>query len=160
MRRGLVVTIRALTLAASVASLAGCAGLTYGTGVATSTQTIRDVVGIADMTPDARDPINYQARAGLVTPPSASLPPPVDPTTTALADFPQDEPGPQFVSRPVFAGGAARGGAVDAAGQPVRQYLTEPPTEYRTPAPDAPMAIAPTPPEQRRRFDIRSLWPF
>ncbi len=151
---------RAAAFALGTMALAGCAGMTYGTGVPSTEQTMRDIIGIVDLTPEDKAPIAYRPRAGIVAPPTtATLPQPVDPATTAAAGFPQETTAARLVATPI-GGGRARGGTFDANGQPVRQFLTEPPIEYRTPSPDAPMAIAPPPPEQRRRFSLRDLWPF
>jgi hypothetical protein len=58
---------------------------------------------------------------------------------------------------------AGRGGSVDANGQPVRQYLTEPPAEYRVPDPNAPMEVDPNarPGPKKPLFpNLAKLWPF
>ncbi len=49
---------------------------------------------------------------------------------------------------------AAKNGSVDAQGNPVRKYLTEPPVDYRAPDPEAPLAI---PEEKKKGF---KWWPF
>ncbi len=49
-------------------------------------------------------------------------------------------------------------GSVDANGNPVRKYLTEPPVAYREPDPNAPMSDPPK--SKMKKFDITKLWPF
>ena len=48
-------------------------------------------------------------------------------------------------------------GSVDANGNPVRKYLTEPPVAYREPDPNAPMS---DPPKTKSKFSLSKLWPF
>jgi hypothetical protein len=178
--------------------LAGCqSGMTYGTGKSPGMQTLQDVVGIAALTNEKPDPIEYKPRAPIVAPPTVgALPPPVDPTQTSsvvAANWPVDpdvqrqqikdeiarreaagEPLPDFrlpegaepepiediTSRPMtreeedrirrqFA--EARGVmAVDANGNPVRRYLTDPPSEYRLPDPASPTQLAEMPKKKRK----------
>lgn len=49
-------------------------------------------------------------------------------------------------------------GSVDANGNPVRKYLTEPPVAYREPDPNSPMSDPPK--TKMKKFDITKLWPF
>ena len=143
---------------AGATAVAGCSSITYGTGTSTTTQTVADIVNIVDIVPSAKEPIDYRPRGNLVTPATADLPPPA-PAPTVANNAPQDA---NRAGQPVvnpFGGGGNRGGSLDPTGQPVRRYLTEPPVDYRQPSPDAPVAIAERPPQQRR-FSLRSLWPF
>jgi len=48
-------------------------------------------------------------------------------------------------------------GSVDANGNPVRKYLTEPPVDYREPDPNAPMS---DPPKPKLNWNVSKLWPF
>jgi hypothetical protein len=197
------------------ALIAGCSGVTYGTGTSTELQTIQDISGMLALTGEKKPEIDTTPRGGIVAPPStAALPPPVDETTTASIDWPNDpdeaakrrraeqeneplaqgnlatvrDPGfrlPKEAFRnqkpaeeswdyskgpnPALIGSnakkqfaemkAERGGSVDAEGNPVRRYLTEPPPEYRIPDPSAPVDPEP-PPEQKKKFSLRDLWPF
>lgn len=74
--------------------VAGCSsGVTYGTGTPTELQTIQDVSGILSLTGEKKPEIDRSPRGGIVAPPStaaADLPPPVDQTTTASVDWPND----------------------------------------------------------------------
>jgi len=64
--------------------LAGCSGTTYGTGMSTEQQTLKDVMSLASLGADEKPPIDYKPRGGIVAPPSVNLPPPGSaPTTTA-----------------------------------------------------------------------------
>lgn len=54
----------------------------------------------------------------------------------------------------------ARSGSVDANGNPVRKYLTEPPVTYREPDPTAPTEIAVNDKPKKKKFSWSSLWPF
>jgi hypothetical protein len=49
-------------------------------------------------------------------------------------------------------------GSVDENGNPVRKYLTEPPSDYRTPDPNAPLEI--TEKKKKTGFKWPDLWPF
>jgi hypothetical protein len=53
----------------------------------------------------------------------------------------------------------AKTGSVDAAGNPVRKYLTEPPVDYRAPDPNAPVVITEKP-KKKGSFKWPDLWPF
>jgi hypothetical protein len=78
--------------------------------------------------------------------------------------------GPQQTNTPTLEEASAqmaalrnsRGGSVDSNGQPIRQYLTEPPAEYRVPDPNAPMEVEdPNAPRKRLLFpNLSKLWPF
>lgn len=74
----------ALAVVATFA-LAGCqSGMTYGTGTSPGMQTLTDLTGIAGG--GKKEPIDYEPRPGLVKPPEvATLPPPGEPGTQALA---------------------------------------------------------------------------
>ena len=52
----------------------------------------------------------------------------------------------------------AKSGSVDANGNPVRRYLTEPPADYRVPDPEAPTEI--TEKKKKTGFKWPDLWPF
>ncbi len=52
----------------------------------------------------------------------------------------------------------SKAGSLDANGNPVRKYLTEPPVAYREPDPNAPMSDPPK--AKMKKFDISKLWPF
>ena len=54
----------------------------------------------------------------------------------------------------------ARTGSVDANGNPVRRYLTEPPVDYREPDPTAPTDITEKKKKSGGGFSLGSLWPF
>lgn len=184
--------------------LSGCqSAMTYGTGKAPGMQTVEDLVGIAALSTATKEPIDYKPRPKIVAPPTtATLPPPSDGNTTALAsNWPVDPdaqaakiradaaareatgaPTPFFrvpkgpddgqpvvydrdpekealgtaeqsaAARKLFAD--ARGAiAVDENGNPVRRYLTDPPSEYRIPDPTAPVEIIDKP-KKKRKF----LW--
>ncbi len=200
------------------ALVAACSsGITYGTGTSTEMQTIQDISGILSLTGEKKPEVDRSPRGGIVAPPTleAGLPPPVDETTTASIDWPNDpdeasrrrraeeentpipqgslatvrDPGFRLPKEafkegeqaeanwdygrqgpnPKFLGSnakkyavemkAERGGSVDAAGNPTRRYLTEPPAEYRLPDPNAPVDPTP-PPEQKKPFKLSDLWPF
>jgi hypothetical protein len=64
-----------------VAALAACSPVTYGTGTSTTLQTVRDFTGILLIGGPPTDPIVYEERPGLVTPPTNELPVPTDPAT-------------------------------------------------------------------------------
>ncbi|MBN9435054.1 MAG: hypothetical protein J0I45_21690 [Bosea sp.] len=51
----------------------------------------------------------------------------------------------------------AKTGSVDANGNPVRKYLTEPPVAYREPDPNAPMS---DPPKKKMSLNLSKLWPW
>ena len=68
----------------AASTLAAC-GTTYGTGVGTTVQTMQDMVNLIDLRQD--DPIVYQARPGLVAPPTYDLPPPVTCDATEALSF-------------------------------------------------------------------------
>jgi hypothetical protein len=75
------------------ALVAACSsGVTYGTGTPTELQTIQDVSGILSLTGGDKIEIDRSPRGGIVAPPgeAAALPPPVDETTTASIDWPND----------------------------------------------------------------------
>jgi len=88
------VAARSLALAAVCsmpALVAGCSGVTYGTGTRTEMQTIQDVTGLLSLSGPEQPEIEKTPRGGIVAPPTtANLPPPVDPTTTASVDWPND----------------------------------------------------------------------
>jgi hypothetical protein len=214
---------RALALAAVCGMpglVAGCSGVTYGTGTSTELQTIQDITGMLALGAPDKPEIDTKPRGGIVAPPTtASLPAPVDDTVTGSvepSDWPndpdegarkrkaeQDAQAPQSASanairdpgirlskamlekqkqqqalqekpwdysrgpNPNLMGRkkefaemkSERGGSLDANGQPVRRYLTEPPAEYRVPDADAPVDPK-APPKKKKPFSFRDLWPF
>ena len=104
------------SVAAFAVILAGCTN-TYGTGRSPGLQTVEDIVGIAALSNEKRDPIDYTPRPNIVAPPTtAALPPPVDPNTTALAsNWPVD---PDVQTAQFRADAAAR----EAAGLPTPKF--------------------------------------
>lgn len=84
-------SIKALALCGALGILAGCSGVTtYGTGIDPGTQTIRDITGLVKLSPDDKEQIQYQERAGIVAPPNAALPPPGEQPTVVASNFPVD----------------------------------------------------------------------
>ena len=71
-RRGL--RIGAILTAVSIIS--ACSQVTYGTGVNTTLQTVRDFTGILVPVGMGREQIVYEERPNLVTPPTNAVPPP------------------------------------------------------------------------------------
>ena len=59
-------------------ALAGCqSGMTYGTGKSPGMQTLEDLAGIAALSGEKKEPIDYTPRPKVVLPPTvAQLPPP------------------------------------------------------------------------------------
>jgi len=130
--------------------------------------------------------INYTERAPLVVPPSRDLPAPAESAAMPAADWPKDPakrqrnekakaaeivPGtavqtsnPPFQKKPWYnpAGWFDKEEYGNFAGEPVRQYLTDPPAGYRSPSPDQPYGI---PPEKGKTqatakdFNMGSLTP-
>ena len=186
----------ASVLAAS--ALAGCTtGNTYGTGTSPGMQTLKDITGVAGLSPKDKEPIDYTPRPKIVAPPAdAALPLPATAATTqTAANWPNDPDllrakvkadaetreatgSPQLQLpkartidggyQPIDAGltkeqieevrkqmAAAKGGmAVDANGNPVRKYLTDPPNEYRVADPNAPIAVA----EVKKKKKFKWWW--
>jgi hypothetical protein len=85
-----------VALCAAPTLLAGCSGVTYGTGTRTEMQTINDITGILSLSGPPKQEVDTTPRGGIVVPPAtakAALPAPVDGTTTASidpADWPND----------------------------------------------------------------------
>ncbi|WP_114389227.1 hypothetical protein [Notoacmeibacter marinus] len=72
-------SVRAIATLAALAALTGCGlqGPTYGTGKGANVQLLEDVTSMVDLTPKKGEPIAYQPRPELVTPPTvAALPTP------------------------------------------------------------------------------------
>ncbi|MCC6983054.1 MAG: hypothetical protein IT535_07255 [Bauldia sp.] len=159
--------------------LAGCNSLTYGTGTNTSLQTFQDLTSIVNIGGSSRrEEIAYAPRAGLVIPPTMDLPPAGNPSAQA-ANFPVnqstgDRPGPlgmgmlrgQAPSTGLVASSDiffSPTGSVDAAGNPIRVSIVEPPARYRVPDTTAPLSSQGAADVRRAsgwsRF-WRSLWPF
>ncbi|MCP1198508.1 hypothetical protein [Notoacmeibacter sp. MSK16QG-6] len=65
-------SVRAIAALAALAALAGCGlqGPTYGTGKGANVQLLEDVTSMVDLTPKKGEPIAYQPRPELVTPPA------------------------------------------------------------------------------------------
>jgi hypothetical protein len=193
----------ALSVGAALA-ISACSGTTYGTGRSPGMQTIEDLAGIAAISGQKKEPIDYTPRPKVVLPPSvAELPPPgsgaaardpnwpVDPEekrAKILADAdardaagvaapkglvpimgkPKDgevnqtllgydpskdampKPGEEAGARKLFA--EAKGIAVDENGQPVRRYLSDPPSDYRMPDPTAPVVISDKPKKKKFKW--------
>lgn len=193
----------ALSVAAALA-LAGCSGTTYGTGKSPGMQTLEDLAGIAAMSGEKKEPIDYTPRPKVVAPPSvAQLPPPGTGTATLDPNWPVDpekkrakiladadareaaglqaakgsipimgkpkegevnqtllgydpekdampKPGEEAGAKKLFA--EARGIAVDENGQPIRRYLSDPPSEYRIPDPTAPVVITDKPKKKKFKW--------
>jgi hypothetical protein len=72
------------------ATLAGCTGTTYGTGVSQEEQTLKDVMSIAALGSEKKPPIDYKPRGGIVAPPNNNLPVPgsAPDQTASIADDP------------------------------------------------------------------------
>jgi hypothetical protein len=135
--------------AVSALALAGCqSGMTYGTGKSPAQQTLEDVVGIAALSNERREPIDYQPRPKIVAPPTvAELPPPSSGNSAMVAaNWPND---PDLQREQIRAEVARR----EAAGEPLPTFRL-PPREQQ-PAAEA-SADAPMTKEQeaeiRRRF--------
>jgi hypothetical protein len=135
-------------LAGLALALAGCqSGMTYGTGKSPGMQTLEDVVGIASLSSERKEPINYQPRPTIVPPPTAaSLPPPSDANATVVAaNWPVD---PDEQTEKLRAEIARR----EAAGEPLPTFKL-PPTQQ---ASVEPIGDGPMTPEQiaeiRKRF--------
>lgn len=72
-------SVRAIAALGALAVLAGCGlqGPTYGTGKGANVQLLEDVTSMVDLAPKRDEPIAYQPRPELVTPPTvAALPAP------------------------------------------------------------------------------------
>lgn len=79
--------------AAAAGLLSGCSPMTtYGTGVTPGTQTMRDIAGVVSLKGinGNSQQIDYEPRAGIVTPPNNALPPPGDNPTQNAANWPTD----------------------------------------------------------------------
>jgi hypothetical protein len=88
-------SIRSIGVSVAAAALAiglgACSQTTYGTGTTPGMQTIQDLAGIADLGGQAKDPIKYQARPGLVAPPPGTpLPPPGSEPKEVAGNWPND----------------------------------------------------------------------
>ncbi len=194
-------------LAVAAVALAGCGGTTYGTGTSPGRQTLTDLVGIASLTGEKKEPIEYAPRPPVVAPPEAAgLPPPGSDNPTLASDWPNDpdeqakrlnagrekivhtdenlplnskDPKFRLASTPkdwpatsakddmtekerealamkLYAD--ARGAvAVDENGNPVRRYLSEPPTEYRVPDPGSPVEIVEKK-KKKKKFQLFGWW--
>jgi hypothetical protein len=102
--------------------------MTYGTGTSPGMQTITDVVGITALSPEKKEPIEYSARAPIVAPPVATLPPPSSGGETAVAaNWPND---PDELDKQFRADAAARA----ERGEPIPNYRL-PPREREGPEP-------------------------
>jgi hypothetical protein len=135
-------------LAVAALALAGCqSGMTYGTGKSPGMQTLEDVVGIAAISNERREPIDYQPRPDIVPPPTvADLPPPSTGGNSAMvaANWPVD---PDVQSEQIRAEIARR----EAAGEPLPTFRLPPRQQPVAAAGDAPMTKEQEA-ELRRRF--------
>lgn len=94
---------------AAIFLLAGCSGMTYGTGKSPGMQTLEDLAGIAAMSGQKKEPIDYTPRPKIVAPPTvAQLPPPGSENTTLAANWPKD---PDLQRAQIRAEADARGDA-------------------------------------------------
>lgn len=70
-------------LAVSAMLISACSGTTYGTGVTSEEQLVRDLTGALSLAPEKKEPIEYSPRPGIVKPPSTEvLPPPQESVAT------------------------------------------------------------------------------
>jgi hypothetical protein len=109
-------------LAGLALALAGCqSGMTYGTGKSPGLQTVEDMVGIAAISNERREPIDYRPRPAIVAPPTVGeLPPPSTGNSAMLAaNWPVD---PDVQSAEIRAEIARR----DAAGEPLPTFRLPP----------------------------------
>ncbi|MHA1560207.1 MAG: hypothetical protein ACTSWI_06000, partial [Alphaproteobacteria bacterium] len=113
--------IQAGFIAGSVAALASCSTVTYGTGTGTTAQTVMDVTRMLNIF-SRPDGIVYEARTGLVAPDTNALPPPAE-----AAETPVSPPPTQTVA-------ATQSACNIGPGQ------TTPPPGYCTPDPNVPTA--------------------
>ena len=99
---------------------------------------------------DARDAAGIAAPKGLV--PIMGKPKEGEVNPTLLGSDPSKDampkPGEEAGARKLFA--EAKGIAVDENGQPVRRYLSDPPSEYRVPDPTAPLEIIDKPKAKKK----------
>lgn len=151
-------TITLAALCTGALALSGCFGPTYGTGKTSSAQLMEDLGSSLSLgARRGQEPINYTPRPGLVQPADTSvLPPPQENIADAsdawpespeerrarvLRDVDAGQRDPNFITDPDQA--AALGvseGPGRISGGARRVYLTDPPTEYRQPAPTANVA--------------------
>lgn len=64
--------------------------MTYGTGTSPGMQTLNDIAGITEFSANKQEPIDYKPRAPIVTPPTATLPPPGQSNPALAANWPND----------------------------------------------------------------------
>jgi hypothetical protein len=77
--------------AGAAISLAACSATTYGTGTSPGAQTLKDISGMAALTGQKKEKIDYEPRPSVVVPPTtASLPPPTDGDEVLGTDWPDD----------------------------------------------------------------------
>lgn len=107
----------AAAIAAMAVALAACQSNTYGTGRSPGLQTVEDIVGIAALSNEKREPIDYKPRPGIVAPPStATLPAPgASGSTMVASNWPVD---PDVQRAQLKADAAAR----EAAGLPTPKF--------------------------------------
>lgn len=105
-----------LAVVVLAAAVSGCTN-TYGTGKSPGLQTVEDIVGIAALSNEPKEPIDYRPRAAIVAPPDTSaLPPPGAGDTAPLAaNWPVD---PDAQRAQLRADAAAR----EAAGLPTPKF--------------------------------------
>jgi hypothetical protein len=135
-------------LAGCALALAGCqSGMTYGTGKSPGLQTVEDVVGIAALTNEKAEPIDYTPRPNIVPPPdTAVLPPPSQGDSTMLAaNWPVD---PDAQAEAIRVEAARR----EAAGEAMPTFRLPPRQEAAVePIGDGPMTREQVA-EMRKRF--------
>ena len=146
-----------VALGCGALALAGCFGPTYGTGTTAGDQLVNDLSNALSLRARSEGPpINYSPRPDIIQPTDSSvLPPPQENIAEAagqewpespeerrarvLRSIDEGERDPNFVTNPsqVAAIGASEGPGRVSAGAGQRVFLTDPPAEYRQPAPTA-----------------------
>ncbi|MEM0900186.1 MAG: hypothetical protein AAGI92_09580 [Pseudomonadota bacterium] len=148
-------TIKAFAVCAMAVSVSACLGPTYGTDKTAGEQLMEDLGSAIALGRPEQTKINYAPRPDLVQPPTtATLPTPQQSVVEQEGAWPEspeqrrariraeiDEGGRDAR----FVGGADAVAAVGASEGPARTgppgarriYLTDPPSEYRQPAPGA-----------------------
>ena len=143
-----------LLLAGVSLAVAGCqSGMTYGTGTTPAIQTVQDIVGIAALSNEPKEPIDYQPRPSVVTPPVVGqLPPPIDKSQTQMAaNWPND---PDVLRAQVRADAAAR----EASGEATPFFRTPAAPEVKPMVPtDRPWTKEETAQVQKAFADARAI---
>ncbi|MEX0853515.1 MAG: hypothetical protein WD036_09585 [Bauldia sp.] len=116
----------AATAAGALGALAGCSATTYGTGTSPGMQTLQDIVGLAALSNEKKEPIQYRPRPPVVAPPSVeALPTPGSETATVAVNWPKD---PDELAKQVKLDSAAR----EAAGKEPNFRLPPTPPPQQT----------------------------